>query len=291
MRKLLSVIVLSAIFALVGLKFPVQATAGAIEISPVSKRLALVPGEKYEGDLSVKNSGGDGLWVDVYAEPNSRSKETYSDLSHWIRFKDEDGDIKENQILYLESGEEKVVKYIVNVPTDASSGGQYATIYVETMPGPESGELEITTRLGMVLYATLPGDLHRGAAISNIERPILTLGKNISVSATVENKGNIDFQSTAEVTISSFTGKKLYQDKVIADVMPEGSKDLQIEWGDTPKYGLYSLDYTIQALGITTEGHQLVLSFPAPLFVLSLILTIAAIVAVVYLGRAKNRIS
>ena len=80
----------------------IENTTAALEITPVTKRLAMDAGEKKTDSLTVRNNGDKDLSFYVYAKPYTNAIDgnkqdfetegTYSQIYRWISIKDSDGD-------------------------------------------------------------------------------------------------------------------------------------------------------------------------------------------------------
>ena len=234
-----------------------------LEISPAFKRLTLDPGAEVEETLNVKNIGEAAGAFRVYATPYSTAEDNYSQdfatktvynqLARWITI--------DSGTIELEPGESKAVRLKINVPEDVATGGQYAAIIIEALPseGADDMGINFVSQAAMLLYGRVSGETRREANLNNIKASYLAIGDNISVESTLRNTGNIDFQTSIEIVVSSVFGKELYRDEVIAAVLPESEKKVYVEWGETPFCGIYRLNYTINALNLTAEGNQTVL--------------------------------
>lgn len=266
----------------------------ALEITPVSRRMLLNSGEEKSGTLTAKNISDSPLTISVYATPYSSADDgntqnldtetTYTQIARWITIKTDEGAYAANAAFAVAPGESKEIEYKVTVPESAPSGGQYATLFVEIKPE-TSGEglIQTISRAGMVIYASVTGETQRVAHISDIEANMTAIGKNIGIRFTVTNNGNIDFQASTEISVSSVFGKELFRNTTLSAILPENSKTIVAEWGDTPAFGIYHLSYTIDALDIHADGSLYVLVL-APIFLgLFVVVTTLAIIAIVYL--------
>ncbi len=266
----------------------------ALELSPVNKRMALNPGEIKESHITVTNLSDSDISFSVYATPfsNGDGGETqdfetetrYTQIAHWITIKDSDGQYAETAKYTLQASEQKEIGYKVNVPDSVAGGGQYASIVVELALAPgNKNDIQTISRAGMVLIADVAGETERSAEISGIQAQVAAIGNNIGVKYTVKNKGNIDLQSSAEIVVSSVFGKELYRNSTLSLVLPENSKTVVAEWGDTPIWGIYHLEYSIAALDIMTTGSQYVLVMTPIMFGSMIVLTAGAVIAIIYL--------
>ena len=270
-----------------------------LEISPVSKRFALEPGEVKEGTINIRNGDTEAMTVSVYATPYSggnnddaldfETQTTYTQLSKRITIEDADGSVKEKAEIALAPEETKTVAYRITVPEDVASGGQYATIFVESNPNTSEGGIQTISRAGMILYTAVSGETRREAKIADMETSVVAVSDSIYVKATVENRGNIDFQIAIDMTVSSIFGKQLYQKETLVTALPEEEKLVTAQWGDTPRLGLFKLSYEVRALDITMTGWKLVLVLSPVLLGLGIILSLVLVFSVVYLVKAHTK--
>ena len=275
-----------------------SAVPGAVlELTPVNRRMALDLGETREDAITIKNVSDEKVSLSVYVTPfsNGDGGETqdfetetkYTQISRWMKVKDEGGEYMDKVELSLGPKESRKIGYIINVPESAPSGGQYASVVSELAPAEGGNETDIKTisRVGMVLFATIAGETNRSAQITDIEAQVAAINNNIGVKFTVKNSGNIDFQASAEIAVSSIFGKELYRNSSLVSVLPENSKTVVAEWGETPGFGLYRLDYNINALDINATGHQYVLVMSPLLLAAFIIVIIGAAVSIFYLVK------
>ncbi len=274
----------------------------SLEITPVSKRIGLDPGQTKDYTITVKNHGTSSTSFSVYATAYSNGDDgetqdfetqtNYTQISRWITIKSDGGSYSERDSFKIEANETKTITFRVTVPEDAPSGGQYATLFVQSDPSTHAeNAIETISRAGIVIYATISGETKRAAQLGEIDSASVSIGKSINIKSTVKNIGNIDFQTSTDITVSSVFGKELYHNTTVASILPENSKTVYTEWSDTPSFGIYRLNYAITALDINATGSQWVLVLSPLSLALAIVLVILTIIAIVYLIRrhsAKN---
>ena len=271
-----------------------------LEITPVTKRLALSASETHDSTISVTNTGSENVTIHIYAKPFSTNKDgttqdfdtetTYTQISRWITIKTGEGAYEPEATYRLTPQETKVIDYKITAPEEVPGGGQYAVLFVETEP-PETDSknaIQTISRVGMTIYATMPGEPRRSVHIEGIDVSSLVLNQGIGTQTRVKNEGNIDFQASIDIKVSSVFGKQLYTNTVIASIFPESTKTIYAGWEDTPRFGLYRVEYSISALDISANGSQFVLVLTHATMVLGIILITAAIASVIYLIKRKT---
>ena len=268
-----------------------------LEISPVSTRVSLNQKEQKPGTIEVKNYGNEPLNIRVYPTPfsnadgnrNFKNESDYTKISHWIKIKDDSGNYQDSVTFTMTPKQTKTISYKIDVPSNAPAGGQYATIFFESLDDQKNEEsIKTTTRVGMLIYANVAGELIREANIINVRTNSFITSDNLKVSYTVENKGNIDFQASTTLQVSSLFGRQLYNDTELTTVFPDSSENVEFEWKDTPGFGLYNLHYKIRALDQTIEKNELILvASPFALIIIG-ILIVVLILAIVYRARLNK---
>ena len=304
-KRTLQTLMITASMMAAGIGCPVYAeeetVEPALEITPVTVRVEATPETTIDKSFTIKNSGSESMKIRIYSAPYTfraedetldfETQTSYTQISRWITFAEGEGDYSSELTLDLNGQEEKSIKYRVDVPDNAASGGQYACLFAEVVPEEieETGVVTIS-RAGLTVYGTVPGETHRSMKIKDMGVSPLVLGGKIGVYSNIENTGNIDFQTSIQMIVQSLFGKELYNDTVVSTILPESERRTYAEWGETPGFGLYRLHYTISALGTETDASQLILVMPTLVLVAGIVLiTAAGILIVIYLKARKNK--
>lgn len=260
----------------------------ALEVFPVTKKMSLNPGDVKKDSITVKNNSSNPLNITIYAAPFTDGDENggqdfetenkYTQIARWITIP---------QPSYtLSPQEQEEFFYEISVPDSVASGGQYASIFVESVLS--EGAIQTTSRIGVLLYATVSGDTVRSAQINNVDIDRIIVGDDIKLGATVVNNGNIDFQATMRMAVSSVFGKIIYDDSLIATVFPESQKSISLQWENIPVYGLFRLSYEIKALDSNLEESFIVLVIP-PWFLIIFVVLVGLIIAIMYIVKRHRR--
>lgn len=281
-KKFLSIVIVSIVTAcsylLMGAGFSVSAAEQGevvIEADPAIQEFDLAPGQKYQGQVKISNRGKQGFRVKVGATPymveedydNNYTTETiYTKLYNWLKFEESEFD--------LASGESKTIKFTIDTPLDAPGGGQYATVTAETQGG-QDGMLKKTARIASILIARVDGEISEAAELKKSVIPNFLIGDKISVSATVENTGNVDFRLNQTMTVRDFfNGRTVFSPSEISDegdskatvdktgrfsgvVFPGTTRTGTVTWEEgSPSFGLFKVEQTVRFLdqNLTFEG-------------------------------------
>lgn len=268
-------------------------TTRGIEISPASLKLNLDPGESYQGKFTVTNRGATEYVFKIYASPYQVSGENYAptfegaesapraQIARWITF--------EQDSYNLQVNESVEVKFTITIPSDAVGGGQYAAIFASADPDAQSDSpVNSIGRVGMLLYANVKGDIVEQGEVVNWTISPLIFDKNISASASVKNTGNSDFIARQTLVVKSFFGgKQVFSQTKAAEILPETTRLVNMEWDGSPALGLFRVTEIIDAQFIDKPDENLgqrtttVLVIPLFLFIIIMIIFIILIMMIV----------
>ena len=182
--------------------------------------------------------------------------------------------------------------YTVNVPKDAPAGGQYAALMAQTSDGnSENATVVVTRRVGMVLYASVPGETRETGEI--IKNTVNTFYFNppVTVSSLVKNTGNVE--QTAKYTVKIYP---LFSDETIfsnedepdyRDTYPETTRFNSITWEKAPQIGIFNVEQKIEFAGQVSTVNKLVLI--CPLWLLFIIFALLFFIIFWLVSRARNR--
>lgn len=267
-----------------------------LQISPVSQRVVLTPKDTYTNTFKVENTSEGDLEAKIYATSfvnlNDSStlgfelKSQYSQISNWISFLNNDGNYSKELSLKLAAGENQTITYKITAPGNAPGGGQYATIFAESIPDDEQG-IVTSNRVGLLLYANVKGETHTGAIISNIKANQVSIDRRVGVNADVENTGNIDFQASIKLEISTLFDSQLHHDTATFTILPESQKAISLYW-DKLSFGLFKLHYTIEAPDQIVDESCIVLVLPIYVIAIALFIIVFSIIAIVYFIKKRK---
>lgn len=267
-----------------------------LQISPTMKRLELEPGEKQAGEMTVSNAGKVAFSFKVYAapytvvgdnyEPNFSNETNFTQISRWIKF--------EGEKYTIEPDKEQIIKYTVEVPKDVPAGGQYATIFAETINDDDStGGIKTVSRVGMVIYANIEGDTRIGSEIVKFDLPTFYSGFNVpdvTAVARVKNTGNTDFEATYRFKVEPLIGDVVYDDEKVQVVLPDTERQAELVWADTPLLGIFRISFSVVAGDATQETSTTVLVLPPWLIIIVLLLLTLLIVWIILKLKRREQL-
>ena len=302
----LSVAALAAVFAPVS---PIYAEDAAekpavwLQISPVSNRVTLKP----TGDtpltytFNVDNIGAETFRYKVYAAPYSVTDESYevnftqetprTQISRWITFQREDGSFGDTASYEIKPDEKQTITYKISVPDDIPAGGQYATIFAESdadSKNDSASGIKTVSRVGLVIYGRTEGNTEDSAEITDYTLTSFLTEGDISTSALIKNQGNTDFTAETTLTVKKFFGSVAYEKTRSYDVLPDTSRRVNMDWEDTPAFGIFHVTSTVKALDQNHTETKLVLIVPLFVIIIAIILLTIMVVWLIILIKKRR---
>ncbi len=304
-RKFL--LLLTLIFGLVaGVQpaFAMDPPAFSMTINPTSQDIELFPGQEYTGKVNITNTGSASLNFTASAAPYMVDNETYepsfseandfTQLYNWITFPQE--------IYHLEPGQSASVEFKVNVPAEATGGGQYAAIIASSNDTIQEGAaIKVISQVAGILYGRVNGaEMHPEGELVEQSAPFFTLGGPIEISERTYNTGNVDFKVHHAATITNFfTGEELFNATtkdnnggIIGStdtiVLPGTARTNIITWEDTPPIGIFKVKQKIIFLEEDVESEFIVVICPV-WFIIGVIVLILLLVLWMILAAKRRK--
>ena len=237
----------------------------SILLSPASKKYELNAGDTKTDSLRVVNDGAVAFDFAVYARPyyvdesyqaDFTSKAQNADAYRWVSF--------EKTSFHLEPNEHVEVQYSVRVPSNATPGGHYGVIFVETQPGPDSasGSVVRKKRLGSIMYATVDGNITTSGKSLGVDVPFFQFSAPLRISERVRNSGNTHFDVQTNVKVTDIFGGVKYIVKSDSTILPDRTKRVVSDWADPSWIGLYKVTHTSSFLDTKHTSSHYVLLVP-----------------------------
>ena len=263
-----------------------------LTLSPTKARLPLDPGAKHKGVFTILNSGDSVFTFKVYTAPYQVANEQYNptftaetartQISRWIQVPTEEFMIK--------PGQKIEVPYVVSVPVDVASGGQYAAIFAETTDDAETGgSIVAKKRVGMLVYGNISGDTRESGEVitHSIERWQYTAP--LTATWRIKNTGNTDFAVSTKMTIKDVWGKEIFSTPEGENtVLPDTTRSLDVSWTHAG-VGLYYVTTTTSFLDTSQIEQHWVLVMSPVLAAFIIICVIMVIGGIIYAIRKQRR--
>lgn len=280
-----------------------SASSSWIQVTPVSSRVVLRPGQSLEYSMIVSNIGTGKFNYSVYTAPYSIVDENYNvsfsnetnrtQLSRWIKFIKDDGSTTDKFTGSLEPNEKKTINYRISVPDDVPAGGQYATIFAQTDANEsdtQSSGIVTVSRIGLVVYGRTNGETVDKASVEDFNIPGFMNKGPITATSKVKNEGNTDIEVKYHFTVKSIFGNTLTDDEQAYNVLPDTERRLNSEWENTSPMGLFWVTYSVSssALENTREETKLVVILPIYMIIIMIILLTILVIWIIMMVRKRK---
>ncbi len=275
-------------------------------ITPPTEKILLVPGEVYEGVISVSNSanatkdleysvrvGSFNLGKDEngnvdYDSTDIDTVTSYNQMVDWITLDKESGSVSPHTA--------DKISYKINVPKDAPAGGQYASIVFRDNTGKDNkGEGNVTiedvVEFAVGIFAKVAGDTRDEGEILDNSIPAFLLNNQLSTSSLVKNEGNV--HTDAEYVLQVWP---LFSDEEICtnEEKPETSMILpdteryHTQTCDLPSVGIFRAAQKVKIFEETSVVEKIVIVCPLWLLFLIVFVIVALIIWIAMKVKKKD---
>ena len=274
-------------------------------VSPSTNKLVLLPGETYEGYITVTGANQNTENVDYvvsvtpyglnagengktdYTSPNFENRTNYNSIVDWITIKNNTGTVSPNTT--------NKVYYTIEVPEDVAAGGQYATLMVsQDSSKSKDGEgvrIQNVFQIASIIYAESSGETRdTGEIIENNVPAFLFDGSKFEATSYLKNTGNI--HTEAEYTLQVwplFSGEEICtneEESTKSLVFPDTEK-YHSESCSLPPFGIFNVKHTVKIFDQVLTVERMVIVCPIWLLFIIIFVILLAIFYVV--AKAKKR--
>jgi hypothetical protein len=264
MRKKILVVIFLFFLSFTATKKVLASDAVALKVAPLFFDLNVNPGEQKTGQIYVENKSENEMHVAVEFSDffiDDRGNYIFSDgkdvtnaeLKPYLM---KDWFLVDSQDFNLQKGENRLVKYTINVPNDTNLGGHYGTIFFKTdcqkiedknVIYSDKSSLCVSGRVGTLFLMTIGGDAVRKGEIGQMNIPRFTLSDKADFAIDVKNTGNAHFRPEGNIDVQSVTGNQIFhmdiKDKTL---LPYRGYVLGGEIARSDHIGLYRLTGAIR---------------------------------------------
>ena len=209
--------------------------AAGLKIQPIKVSHTIEQGESVSGIISLKNAGNNRINVEVTVEDFIPSAGT-TDIKFvgraegnttaldWISL-----DIPEDFVFEINGS--RSIPYTIQVPLDAEPGGHYSIAFFKATEIADTGSLKVGTRVGMLIFITVPGSQLQKGRILGFSSPKFIQKGPVNFKIKFENTGTVHFEPKGRIKISNIFGKEVGEVLVQGQVvLPTGVRDLTAQW-------------------------------------------------------------
>jgi len=277
-------------------------------VSPMSQKILLVPGERFEGTILISNGSSatgdlnfslevgaynrsrDEGGIDDYTLVNTKERTGHNIMMDWITLN------KKSGVIHPNSQEE--ISFTIDVPKNAPAGAQYASILVSNEPN-NSGASESdkggatikdVTRMVSAIIANVAGQtVEKGSITDNSFPSFLTTGP-LEATSMVRNDGNI--YTDAEYILQvwpAFSDEEICTNEEKPDtnlVLPDTER-YYMQQCNLPMVGIFRAKQTVKIFGeVSTLEKTIVV---CPLWLMFLIVFVIILIIMWLVLRVKSR--
>jgi len=276
----------------------------AIILSPMSEKIVLTPGEKYQGSLKISNpnSSTDDLLYSVSVESFNQARDddgnddygnvdtqtitSYNQIMEWITFDKESGTVTPNQT--------DILTYTIDVPTDAPAGGQYATIIItdESDHSSNEGNVSIASipRVASIIYAEVAGETRNTGEITENNIPGFLMNNILEATSVVKNTGNVHTNASYILQVwPLFSDEEICTNEEEPEtslVLPETERYYSQSCA-LPSVGIFRAKQTVKIFGEESIVEKTIIV--CPIWLLFIIFFVIAAIIIWLVMRVRSR--
>ena len=266
-------------------------------VSPVLQEINLKRGDVYQGEITVANPANASSDLDFKVSlspysvtdgstPDFQTMSDWSRIVEWTKLDTESGTLKPN--------ETKKIKFTIEVPQDAPSGGQYLMVGVSTEVN-DSGATKSIYEMASLVLARIEGEtVHNGTIKENTVPSFIASGTPVT-KFIATNAGNVHEKATVKITIkNTLSGEQIAltddtDNTYDVTIMPESERVVERELKDLPILGIFEVHQDVNYLGNSYEASSTMIICPVWFMVLVLGIIISIIGMICYGVHLKRK--
>ncbi len=265
----------------------------SLTIAPTDQRYEVSPGDIFSGKITVLNDGTVPVKFSTFSAPFSVQTRNYdqnftddkaarADAYKWIQLPQTKWDAAVRQTLN--------VPFTVRVPLDASPGGHYGAVIVESQPASsQEGSMVLKKQLAMKLYLTVRGNVVTQGETESISLDWFQTRTPLTATVSLTNTGNTDYVAKQLMEVSNALGNHLYRTEQEYNVMPNAPRDVSLDWRGASWLGLYKVKVTSIVLDKDAVKESYVLVTPVWFIVMVVIVCGAGVVYAIRKPRTSRK--
>lgn len=204
-----------------------------LTIQPIKISETIDVGESASGYISLTNASNDAIKVELDVEdfvPTAGTTninfvgraEGNTTVRDWIS-------VDSPESFVFEKGETRNIPYKITTPPNAEPGGHFGVIFFKASELKQSGQLKIGTRVGVLVFVTVPGNQLQKGKILDFSAPFLVQGRSVPFKINFENTGTVHFEPKGTIIVKNIFGKEIANVPVSGQsVLPTGSREILV---------------------------------------------------------------
>jgi hypothetical protein len=253
----------------------------------------IFPGQKQEFVLNIKNIIEKEQRVslevkDFSVEENNKTsflaeKNEIYGMKDWIR--------TDENVWILQPGEERRIKFIIDIPGDASVGSHYSATLFKALPIVDAENFQkpiVGGQIGTYFFVNVLGDISGKGKIENFEAPVF-VEKQANFKVDFKNEGNVHYIPHGGIEIKNILNGEKTDDTLGKHfVFPGKSFSFEYNWKVPSAFGVYTAKaYFIDQDGRNLEEKRLI--FGKYFFVVVVMTILLIIIAVTFLRKKLKK--
>lgn len=236
----------------------------------------LVAGNTYSGNFLLVNEGQSSVDYNVELGEDGVA-EDYSIMSSWLKFDTSSASIK--------ASESQNISFRIKIPKDASSGGKYATVLVNSAN---------YNPVSVKILVVVDGPIEPKGVNSSRDIQGFSFSPSLSTSATVKNFGNIDFELKSELKVHQLlSGEEIYSNEYVKTLLPDESDTVVQNWDSAPIVGVFNVSQTLTYINengerVAATMSKIVIICPIWLIAVLVVLIIAAVLSFIFIPKLRK---
>lgn len=305
----LVLVFVSATFFFIGVSFADNTAQTSMSVSPMSQKISLIPGEKYEGAITVANvekatkdltyTAKVGPYnrnrnennLDDYGMVDVETKTGRNIMMDWIKLDKSEG--------ILSPGSSEVINYVIDVPEDVPAGAQYASILIMDVPEEDDKALndggaiiQSRTQLVAAIFANIAGETIENGSIYDEYVPSFLLNSPLETTSMVRNEGNV--YTDAEYILQVWP---LFSDEEICTNEEDPNTELVLpdteryhaETCNLPSIGIFKARQTVRIFNKESVVEKMIIVCPIWLLFVIFFVIAGLIIWIVMRVRARGK--
>ena len=222
-----------------------------LSIQPIRISHTMEPGESVSGVIILKNASDSDVKVEVEVNdfiptPGTGDfhfvdrAEGVTSVRDWVT-------IKSPADFIFKKGESKEIPYTIKAPKNAEPGSHFGIAFFMASKIGDTGQLKVGTRVGMVIYVTVPGNFLQKGKLLGFSAPKFIQKGPVNFKIKFENTGTVHFEPKGSIKITNILGKEVANVPVSgALVLPTGVKDFTVNWPVNFLLGRYKAEISLK---------------------------------------------
>ena len=256
-KFLLSLVIFSSVIYFLPYN-KIEANTG-LTIQPIKISKTINPEETVSGFIRLTNASSEDVNVELGIEdfvPTAGTSnisfvgraEGNTTVKDWIEV-----DMPKNFV--FKKDETKELSYRIKAPKNAEPGGHFGVLFFKATPVKDTGQLKVGTRVGILLFVTVPGNSLQKGKIVDFKAPKFIERSPVNFTVNFENTGTVHFEPKGLITIKNIFNREVAKIDVSGQtVLPTGIRDINATWQtDNLLIGRYSASIAL----FDGEGNQL----------------------------------